>query len=163
VFGLGSEAGAEYSPEESIVPTLVFPPAVPFTDQVTLWLEAFATAAMKVFDAPTRTLAEVGLTETVTGFAGGVLGWVLAQAIWKTRNETNRGMRIRRTMILRSVGMGLELLELGCVARTGSTTGRRYKLGAVAMRFRRRWQMHDASGARNGNPSFEGERGCCVV
>jgi hypothetical protein len=47
----------------------------------------------------------------VTGFAGGVLGWVLAQAIWKTRNETNRGMRIRRTMILRSVGMGLELLE----------------------------------------------------
>jgi hypothetical protein len=35
---LGTVAGAEYSPDAEIVPTVLLPPATLFTDQVTDWL-----------------------------------------------------------------------------------------------------------------------------
>lgn len=86
-----------------MVPAVAFPPAVPFTDQVTLWFEEFATEAAKDCEAPARTFAEAGLTETETGFVGGALVCVpvVAHAIWNTSSKTNTGMRLRRKMSLR--------------------------------------------------------------
>jgi hypothetical protein len=39
--GLGTVAGAVYSPDVEMVPALLLPPATPFTDQVTDWLGLF--------------------------------------------------------------------------------------------------------------------------
>jgi hypothetical protein len=46
VAGLGSEEGAVYSPAVEIVPTVAFPPVVPFTCQVTAVLEVPVTVAV---------------------------------------------------------------------------------------------------------------------
>ena len=43
VFGVGSDAGAVYRPLASIVPTVVLPPAVPFTAQITVFELLFDT------------------------------------------------------------------------------------------------------------------------
>ncbi len=43
---LGTVAGALYMPDESIVPTDVFPPGIEFTCQLTAELEAFCTIAL---------------------------------------------------------------------------------------------------------------------
>jgi hypothetical protein len=46
VAGLGTTEGAVYSPAVEIVPTVEFPPATPFTCQVTAVLEVPVTVAV---------------------------------------------------------------------------------------------------------------------
>jgi len=48
VAGLGTDAGAEYTPAVEIVPTVVSPPAMPFTSQVTRESAVLATVATNV-------------------------------------------------------------------------------------------------------------------
>jgi hypothetical protein len=71
VLGDGREAGAEYLPEESMVPSAEEPPAVSSTDQVTAELEMPETVAEKEAELPTRTLAVEGETATVMEAVGG--------------------------------------------------------------------------------------------
>jgi hypothetical protein len=47
LFGLGTLAGAEYIPDEFIVPVTALPPATPFTCQVTDVFDEPVTAALK--------------------------------------------------------------------------------------------------------------------
>jgi hypothetical protein len=69
-FEAGSVAGAVYNPVLVIRPTLVFPPAIPFTAQVTFWLIGTppvplpVTVAVNCWVAPTRRLALAGVTFT---------------------------------------------------------------------------------------------------
>jgi hypothetical protein len=62
-----------YTPVFETIPTAAFPPATPFTLQVTLLLLALATAAAKTCEFPNNRSALVGVTVTLTE-AGGVLG-----------------------------------------------------------------------------------------
>jgi hypothetical protein len=64
--GLGIAAGAVYTPADEIVPMDVFPPAIPFTLQVTAVLGAFATVAVNACVAPAATLASTGLMNIET-------------------------------------------------------------------------------------------------
>jgi hypothetical protein len=50
---LGTVAGAMYKPAALIVPTVLFPPVVPFTCQVTAVFDVFVTAAVKCCVRPT--------------------------------------------------------------------------------------------------------------
>jgi hypothetical protein len=72
VAGLGTVAGAVYSPPEETVPTEELPPAVPFTCQVTAVLVALATVAENCCSAPAPTAADVGNMVTVTSGPEGV-------------------------------------------------------------------------------------------
>ena len=63
---MGSDAGAVYFPLVSIVPSVVEPPAVPLTDQVTLVFCVPVTVAWKVNESPARTFAVDGVTLTDT-------------------------------------------------------------------------------------------------
>ena len=66
VAGEGTVVGAAYNPRLEIVPTEIFPPAMPFTCQVTAVLEAFATEAANICDPDAATtVAFEGLTDTV--------------------------------------------------------------------------------------------------
>jgi hypothetical protein len=66
VGGLGTASGAVYIPLEDMVPIAEFPPAVPFTCQVTVSSVAFVTVAMNCCSAPTPTVADVGEIATTT-------------------------------------------------------------------------------------------------
>ncbi len=72
VLGEGSVAGAVYLPVESIVPSAAEPPAVPFTDQLTIVFVVPVTVPAKVREELARILAVVGATVTAT--AAGVGG-----------------------------------------------------------------------------------------
>ena len=48
VVGEGKSAGAVYTPVDEMVPTVEFPPVIPFTLQLTLVSAAFVTAAVNV-------------------------------------------------------------------------------------------------------------------
>ena len=75
-FADGSVAGAVYTPDSLISPSAAEPPAVPFTDHKTAVFEFPVTVAVNVCDSPTRKIAAVGLTETVTEeFCGGEAGF----------------------------------------------------------------------------------------
>lgn len=65
VDGEGTVAGAVYIPEPEIVPTVVLPPATPFTCHVTAVFDEFVTVAENACVPETATLALVGLTATV--------------------------------------------------------------------------------------------------
>ena len=52
------------------MPTVVEPPAAPFTDQVTAVFALPVTVAVKVWLAPNWTAVEAGATVTVTGGGG---------------------------------------------------------------------------------------------
>jgi hypothetical protein len=65
VAGEGMLVGAVYMPELEIVPTVVLPPATPFTCQVTALLAEFMTVAENDWVAEIATLALVGPTATV--------------------------------------------------------------------------------------------------
>jgi hypothetical protein len=64
VFGVGTLAGAVYSPFASIVPVVALPPATEFTDQVTLLLVLPLTAAANDSFDPARMVAVAGVTVT---------------------------------------------------------------------------------------------------
>jgi hypothetical protein len=64
VFGVGKVAGAVYIPFASIVPTEAFPPAIEFTDHVTVLLAIPLTVAANDSFAPARIVALVGETDT---------------------------------------------------------------------------------------------------
>lgn len=70
LFGLGSEAGAVYTPAEVIVPAVDEPPGVPFTDQLTVVFELPLTAAENVSEEPARTFAVAGETTTAIAEPG---------------------------------------------------------------------------------------------
>jgi hypothetical protein len=55
VFGTGRTAGAVYRPVESIVPTVAFPFATPFTDHVKVRLLDPETEALNCCVEPART------------------------------------------------------------------------------------------------------------
>src|SRR5437879_1500166 len=59
-----------------MVPTLVFPPVMPFTCQVTAVLVVLVTVAMKDCVPPVWTLAVAGVTDTSIGAGGGGGGGV---------------------------------------------------------------------------------------
>jgi hypothetical protein len=71
VGGLGGAAGAVYSPAAETVPTVVFPPATPFTLQETAVFEELVTVAVKGWVPPGATVTRDGATVTVTGGGGG--------------------------------------------------------------------------------------------
>jgi hypothetical protein len=74
VLELGTALGAEYIPDELIVPVAVLPPATPFTCQETELFDDPTTVALKDFVPPARTLVAAGETVTVTlDPEGGVL------------------------------------------------------------------------------------------
>jgi hypothetical protein len=66
VAGEGKPAGAVYSPVDEIVPVVEFPPAVPFTDHVTLVLDELLTLAVNCCVPDSWTEALAGETETDT-------------------------------------------------------------------------------------------------
>jgi hypothetical protein len=64
-FGVGTTAGAVYKPLESIVPTLVFPPAAPFTCQFTPVVLVPLTVAVNCCVCLVCSVAEAGESVTV--------------------------------------------------------------------------------------------------
>jgi len=66
VFEPGTLPGAVYKPEELIVPVVALPPVTPSTCQVTELFEEPVTVALNDCDAPARTFAVPGETETET-------------------------------------------------------------------------------------------------
>jgi hypothetical protein len=78
------------------------PPLTPFTDHVTVWLDAPATVAVNACVAPTRRFAEAGLTVTVGVTGGGVVfigAPVPAQPNWIPRSRKSRKKVARRTSL----------------------------------------------------------------
>jgi len=67
LFGEGRFNGAVYSPVSVIVPTVLFPPAIPLTLQFTDVLAVPVTAAVNCTVFPTSTSAVVGASETRIG------------------------------------------------------------------------------------------------
>ena len=65
VFGLGRLAGDVYIPAELIAPVTALPPLAPFTNQFTEIFAEPVTDALNCWEAPNRTLAEVGEIDTV--------------------------------------------------------------------------------------------------
>jgi hypothetical protein len=57
--------GAVYMPPESIVPTIAFPPGIPFTLQFTVVFAVLLTVAVKLSGSPSGTDATDGATATV--------------------------------------------------------------------------------------------------
>ena len=66
VFEPGTLPGAVYKPEELIVPVVALPPVTPSTCQFTELFEEPVTVALNDCDAPARTFAVPGETETET-------------------------------------------------------------------------------------------------
>jgi hypothetical protein len=64
--GEGAASGAVYTPSAEIVPTVLFPPEIPFTAQVTDAFDVPTTPAVNVVMAPGATVARDGVTVTVT-------------------------------------------------------------------------------------------------
>ena len=62
VFGVGRIAGAVYIPFASIVPTVALPPAIEFTDHVTVLFAMPLTVAANASFAPARIVAVEGVT-----------------------------------------------------------------------------------------------------
>jgi hypothetical protein len=72
VFGEGKEAGAVYSPAVVIVPTVLLPPATPFTLQLEGWeATEFERNPLNCCVWLMGTMAEAGETVKVTGGGGG--------------------------------------------------------------------------------------------
>jgi hypothetical protein len=71
--GAGRFAGAVKMPFVSIVPTVEFPPGIPFTLQLTAVFAVLVTVAVKDCGSPSSTDAVDGTTVTATleGFEGG--------------------------------------------------------------------------------------------
>ena len=70
--GDGRSIGAEYTPSAVIVPSVVLPPATPFTLQLTAASVVFVTDAVKVAWFPSRTVPFAGVTVmTIDGGGGG--------------------------------------------------------------------------------------------
>src|ERR1051326_8200544 len=60
-----------------IVPTVEFPPTIPFTDQVSVWSGVPFTVALNVTVCPAKMVLEVGVKVTlVAGVGGGGGGFV---------------------------------------------------------------------------------------
>ncbi len=105
-FGLGSVAGAVYTPEALIVPVEAAPPVTPFTCQVTDVFEVPVTVALNGWARPARTVIGFGETETVTwgGGGGGEPGLpddepvTPAQSAWNRAAPSTKNRRIRRMM-----------------------------------------------------------------
>jgi hypothetical protein len=58
-----------YNPVLSIVPTVVYPPATPFTDHIAPWFVLPVTVAVNCCDCPTITVCTGGFTATTTSTA----------------------------------------------------------------------------------------------
>jgi len=71
----GTANGAEYRPLELILPTVEFPPAIPFTRHVTAVLPVFVTVAVNCLVREIRTVALVGEMLMLTGV--GLGGFVI--------------------------------------------------------------------------------------
>ena len=69
--GVGRSAGAVYAPAEVMVPTPAFPPAKPFTLQMTLVSAEFITVAWNVAGLPSSTDPLVGMMVTMMDGGGG--------------------------------------------------------------------------------------------
>jgi hypothetical protein len=66
VAGVGTTLGAVNMPEPLIVPTVVFPPGIPFTCQLTAELPAFCTLTVNATLVPANGCAEAGETFMIT-------------------------------------------------------------------------------------------------
>src|SRR5436189_6000863 len=64
--GLGTWAGAGYTPEEEIVPTVAVPPATQFACHVTFLLLVLVTVAVNCWVWETESETAVGSTDTAT-------------------------------------------------------------------------------------------------
>ena len=67
VAGAGTALGALYRPDVLIVPTVLLPPVMPFSFQLTPVFVMFCTVAVNCFVLLTRTVALVGVMLMVTG------------------------------------------------------------------------------------------------
>jgi hypothetical protein len=88
--GLGTVAGALNKPEEDMVPTVLFPPAVPPTLHVTAVFELPATVAENCLVAPTARFAVPGVTVTVTVGVGAGFEFLLPQPSNDNRKADSR-------------------------------------------------------------------------
>src|SRR2546423_886466 len=70
VAGSGTTAGAVYTPELDIVPTVELPPVTPLTCQVTAVLLVFCTVAVNCCVPPAPTVADTGEIVTLTTAVG---------------------------------------------------------------------------------------------
>lgn len=129
----GKLAGAEYCPEEVIVPMLVDPPATWFTSQLTFPFEDPLTCAVNVWLAPARTLAEEGEIVTVM-FGGGLFPVDPEDALpqftcdaAKTSKRVNIARRTvspRRFLEIRTYLRGIPSNSLTCAGRAGQLSCR---------------------------------------
>src|SRR5262249_36302711 len=69
----GTAAGAVYRPVEEIVPTVVLPPLLPFTNQLTAVFVVLVIVALNCCVFPTCRLVLVGKTEIDTEGGAGVI------------------------------------------------------------------------------------------
>ncbi len=67
VAGFGTDPGALYRPDALIVPSVEFPPTIPFTVQTTAVLVVFCTVAVNCWLRFRRTVALVGEIVMLTG------------------------------------------------------------------------------------------------
>ena len=72
-----------------MVPTVVFPPGIPFTVQITVVFAELVTVAVKVCGSPSRTDAAEGVTVTVI-FEGGSCGGLDVTSPPQPRNDATR-------------------------------------------------------------------------
>lgn len=75
VAGLGTLAGAAYSPLLPIVPMVELPPAIPFTSHVRAVFVALETVAVNCWVNPTCTWLEEGESETEIPFGDSGVGF----------------------------------------------------------------------------------------
>src|ERR1051325_7246554 len=73
LFGLGNTSGAVKRPADVMVPRVAFPPATPFTAQVTAVFEVPETAAVNCWVPPARTDCAAGVTLMMTADEPGLL------------------------------------------------------------------------------------------
>jgi hypothetical protein len=139
VLGEGSEDGAVYLPEESMVPRVEEPPAILFTNQVTEVFGVPETVTENAAELPARTLAVEGETATATaGTGGGCLPPELEEALPQAARE-----KARKRSRAQRAGDGECIDSLFSEGMEEGTTGRRARRGAGGSQreaFRKAWE-----------------------
>jgi hypothetical protein len=97
LFGEGTFNGAVYSPVSVIVPTVLFPPAIPLTLQFTAVLAVPVTVAANCTAFPTSTSAAAGDSETRIGCGVPPRQW------WSSPPHAGNRARAEAKIITRAV------------------------------------------------------------
>ena len=106
-----------------IVPTELLPPAIPSTDQLTVWLEVPATVAENVTPPPSVTEAEGGLTvtkELTVTVRLSPLTFVLSVVTFCAESRSRKEERLKFRVVLPSEPVGITVRPLVVTNRAGS-------------------------------------------